>query len=126
MSELNRARLEGYLSSVYNADVRIVSITGIGRQEEADLKGFGYGIPYLISFFVNNKNCLVVLETMSPNSFGHDHFSDRAQSLIWDNSTFSRLPGHVKAIDAGAFTRDGDIISVGEAEEFFIVTEFVE
>lgn len=126
MPELNRARLEGYLSSVYKADVRIVSIQGIGIKEDADLKGFGYGIPYRISFFVNNKNKSVVLETMSPNSFGHDHFSDRAQCLLWDNATFSRLPGHVKSIDVGAFTRDGDIISVGEAEEFFIVTEFIE
>lgn len=126
MPELNRKRLEEYLSNVYNTRVRISSISEIGKGEVADLKGFGYGTPYLISFTVNSAVKRVVLETMSPNTFGHDHFSDRAQSLLWDHSTFNRLPGHVRSIDAGAFTPDGRIISVGEAEEFFILTEFVE
>lgn len=126
MPELNRARLEGYLSSLYKEEVHISSITEIGRKEDADLKGFGYGIPYIISFTVNNKAKAVVLESMSQNSFGHDHFSDRAQGLIWAHSSFNRLPGHVRSIDAGAFTGDGNIISVGNAEEFFILTEFIE
>ncbi len=130
MPELNMSRLEGYLSSLYKENVRISSIRLIGKETgkkgDTDLKGFGYGIPYIISFSVNNKINTVVLESMSPNSFGHDHFSDRAQSLIWDHSTFNKLQGHVKSLDVGAFTVDGRVISVGDGEEFFIVTEFIE
>ena len=126
MPELNRERLELYLSSIYKTQVRIGSISEIGKEGVSGLKGFGYGIPYVISFSTDSEVKRVVLETMSPNSFGHDHFSDRAQGLLWDHSAFNRLPGHVRSIDAGAFTPEGEIISVGEAEEFFILTEFAE
>lgn len=126
MPDLNKKRLEKYLSSLYKTEASISSISEIGKEGATDLKGFGYGIPYVIRFSVNNAVKAVVLETMSPNTFGHDHFSDRAQSLLWDHSTFNRLPGHVRSIDVGAFTADGRILSAGEAEEFFILTEFVE
>jgi hypothetical protein len=68
-----------------------------------------------------------VLETLRVGGgFGHDHFSDRAQVLIWQNSTFSRLPRHVRSIDVGAFAEDCGLKSVGDCTEFFIVTELVE
>ena len=68
----------------------------------------------------------MVLETMSPNSFGHDHFSDRAQNLLWDHSSFNRLPRHVRSVDVGAFTPEGNIISAGEAERILYCHEFAE
>lgn len=126
MPELKKERLKEYLSTIYRREVNITSVNEIGKEGAADLKGFGYGIPYVIRFSINGTVKAVVLETMSPNTFGHDHFSDRAQSLLWDHSAFNRLPGHVRSIDVGAFTADGRILSAGEAEEFFILTEFVE
>lgn len=126
MPALNKENLEKYLTSLYKGNVIITSINEIGRAETEDLKGFGYGAPYIIRFSVNNEVKSVVLETMSPNSFGHDHFSDRAQNLLWDHSSFNRLPRHVRSVDVGAFTPEGNIISAGEAEEFFIITEFAE
>lgn len=126
MHALKKESLEKYFSSLYNSDARISSISEIGKAETEELKGFGYGVPYLIRFSVNDEIKSVVLETMSPNSFGHDHFSDRAQNLLWCHSSFNRLPQHVRSVDVGAFTPDGNIISAGEAEEFFIITEFAE
>ncbi len=126
MHALIKENLELYLSTLYKGYARISSMTEIGKAETEELKGFGYGIPYLIRFSVNDDEKSVVLETMSPNSFGHDHFSDRAQCLLWNHSAFNNLPQHVRSIDVGAFTPDGRIISNGEAEEFFIVTEFSE
>ncbi len=126
MPALNKENLEKYLSSLYKGNVIITSINEIGREGTEELKGFGYGVPYIIRFSVNNEVKSVVLETMSPNSFGHDHFSDRAQNLLWDHSSFNRLPRHVRSVDVGAFTHEGNIISAGEAEEFFIITEFAE
>ena len=126
MPALNKENLEKYLTSLYKGNVIITSINEIGRVETEELKGFGYGVPYVIRFSVNDEIKSVVLETMSPNSFGHDHFSDRAQNLLWCNSSFNHLPQHVRSVDVGAFTPDGRIISAGEAEEFFIVTEFAD
>ena len=126
MPELNREWLEEYLSTIYKKTLRIISINEIGGKGSSGIKNFGYGIPYVIQFSIDSKIRSVVLETMSSNTFGHDHFSDRAQSLIWDHSTFNKLKRHVRSIDVGAFTSDGRVISAGEAEEFFILTEFAE
>ena len=55
MPELNSERLEGYLSSIYKTQVRIGSISEIGKEGAGGLKGFGYGIPYVISFFTDSE-----------------------------------------------------------------------
>jgi hypothetical protein len=75
--------LEGYLSSVYNAKARILFLCELNEKIEKShkekLKTFGYGSPYLIEFTVNGgETKRVILETVRPGGFGHDHFSDRA------------------------------------------------
>jgi hypothetical protein len=62
---------------------------------------------------------------MAPSSYGHDHFSDRAQAILWEHSSFNNLPRHVRSLDSGAFLDSGTIISTGKAKEFFLLTEFV-
>jgi hypothetical protein len=119
-----------YLCSLYGEKVQIQQIWRIGETPEAnvDLKGFGYGCPYAIAFKTEEgKTHRVVLETMRPGEgFGHDHFSDRAQTLIWQNSTFNKLPKHARSVDAGCFDDTGKIISLGRGQEYFILTDFIE
>ncbi|MEM3700360.1 MAG: phosphotransferase [Candidatus Bathyarchaeia archaeon] len=120
----------GYLSSLYNADVKICGVWRLGSERSEaskDLKGFGYGIPYVIEFIVDGVTKRVVLETMRSEGFGHDYFSDRAQILLWQHSAFNNLPRHVRSIDVGAFTVKGDgLKSLGDCGEFFILTELVD
>ena len=125
MDELATATVEQYLSSVLNSDVKVLSMEQLGDVKTKELKSFGYGKPYLIRCIANGHNLDMVLETMSENSFGHDHFSDRAQNLLWYHSTANRLPKHAKSLDVGIFTKDQQMISTGKAEEFFILSEFV-
>lgn len=125
-SEKLQQNLQGYLSSVYQSTVRLISTEKIGQLDARELKSFGYGKPYRITFEVNRQVKTVVLETMAANSFGHDHFSDRAQILLWSHSAYNTLPDHVRSVDAGAFTRGEQMISLGEATEFFLLSEFVE
>ncbi|MCL2134324.1 MAG: aminoglycoside phosphotransferase family protein [Candidatus Bathyarchaeota archaeon] len=118
-----------YIRSLYGEKVKLQRIWRIGENSDADadLKGFGYGCPYVIEFIKEEKICRVVLETMRPSDgFGHDHFSDRAQVLIWQHSAFNKLPGHVHSIDAGCFEDTGKLVSVGRCSEYFILTEFIE
>ncbi len=116
-----------YLEAFYAVPVRILSMTRQGKQETSeDFKAFGYGEPVFIEFEISNQRKKIVLETMAPSTYGHDHFSDRAQAILWEHSAFNNLPGHVRSLDSGAFLRSGAIISTGEAEEFFLVTEFVD
>lgn len=128
--EPSEATLREYLSSLYKANVEIHGVWRLGGEKpevSKDLKGFGYGVPYVIEFLVNGEVKRVVLETLRPDGFGHDHFSDRAQILLWQHSAFNKLPLHVRSIDVGAFTADGKKIkSLGDCGEFLIVTGLVE
>ncbi|MEM2342271.1 MAG: phosphotransferase [Candidatus Bathyarchaeia archaeon] len=121
--------LRKYFHEVYGpkADVlRVLEIVSGKEKSGEELKGFGYGIPYLIEVTVNDEVKRVVLETIRPSGFGHEHFSDRAQILLWQHSAFNKLPKHVRSIDVGAFTANGTLKSLGDCREFFILTEFVE
>jgi len=122
-------KLRDYLSSVYGKGVKIHYVGELGKEKkktEKELKGFGYGVPYLIEFAVNGENKSVVLETMRPEGFGHDNFSDRAQILLWQHSAFNKLPQHVRSVDVGAFTKNSNLKSLGDCTEFFTVTEKVD
>lgn len=124
--ELKTEKLEEYLSTLYRARVQILQAAPL-TAEGVDIKGFGYGIPYVIMLSVNNEMKRVVLETLRQDGFGHDFFSDRASILLWQHSTFNRLPRHVRSLDVGAFVGDGDALkSLGDCGECFLLTEFVD
>ena len=126
MPEIAIHAVTTYLESMYAAPVRIISMTEEGGQKTSeDLKAFGYGSPLFIEFEVEGKRKKVVLETMAPSTYGHDHFSDRAQAILWEHPAFNKLPRHVRSLDSGAFLESGDILSTGKAREFFLLTEFV-
>jgi len=121
--------LRDYLCEVYGPNTEILRVVEMASGKEKrgdDLKGFGYGIPYLIEISVSGDVKKVVLETIRPSEFGHEHFSDRAQILLWQHSAFNKLPRHVKSIDVGAFTIKGTLKSLGDCKELFILTEYVE
>ena len=127
MPRLTAAALTEYLEALHREPVRLISMTGHGAQEEGDdLKGFGYGAPLFLEYEVSGLWKKAVLETMAPSSYGHDHFSDRAQAVLWEHAAFNSLPRHVQSLDSGAFTGSGRIVSTGSAEEFFLLTEYAE
>lgn len=43
-----------------------------------------------------------------------------------DYDCYGRLPGHIEALDVGAFTDRGELMSVAEAKEFFLLTQWSE
>jgi tRNA A-37 threonylcarbamoyl transferase component Bud32 len=127
MPRLTISALTEYLETLYSGPVHVTSMTSHGVQEEGDdLKGFGYGAPLFLEYEVSGEQKRAVLETMAPSSYGHDHFSDRAQAILWEHAAFNDLPRHVRSLDSGAFLNSGRIVSTGKTEEFFLLTEFVE
>lgn len=116
-----------YLTTLLGAPVRVHSLAEHAKRDLAgDLKAFGYGTPVFIEYEVRGERRRAVLETMSPSAFGHEHFSDRAQAILWEHDAFNKLPRHVRSLDSGAFLRSGKLLSTGSAEEFFLLTDFVE
>jgi len=128
--DLKRESVEAYLCSLFNdKDIKLVSMRRMGETIPVadDIKGFGYGAPLLLEYLSGGEKGFAVLSTMRvQHGFGHDHFSDRAKILIWQNATFGKLPKHVESLDVGYFTEDGRLISAGDAKEYFLMMKRIE
>ncbi|MHC1574800.1 MAG: phosphotransferase family protein [Candidatus Methanogasteraceae archaeon] len=122
---MKQADIANYLKQVYQKEITVTGVGKLGETEDG-LKEFGYGNPLLLRFLADGEEKSAVLSSMrTEGGFGHDHFSDRAQILIWQHSTFNNLPKHVKSIDTGYFTADGRLESAGDATEYFVLMEEV-
>ena len=122
---LNVTTLDDYIREVFGSDASVVGVSELGHPTE-EIKGFGYGRPYKITVSLAGSLKSVVLSSMRrEGGFGHDHFADRAQILIWQHATFGSLPQHVRAFDVGYFTRDGRMRSARDADEYFILMDLV-
>ncbi|HDS45819.1 MAG TPA: aminoglycoside phosphotransferase family protein [Methanomicrobia archaeon] len=125
--------ISAYLELTFGPSVKLLSVKSLGleakTEQEADreIKGFGYGRPYLVTFETGSgERREVVLSTMKGDAFGHDHFADRAGILLWQHHAFNTLPKHVRSLDVGYVARDGSMVSASDADEFFMVCEMVE
>ena len=126
MPTLKKRQLEQYLWQRFGRGTELLSYGRIGQESsESDLKGFGYGKPIRVIYRSGGRVSSVVLSTMSPGPFGHEHPADRAQAMLMDYDTYGKLPRHVKAVDVGAFAEDGSLFSVASAREFFVLIEWV-
>jgi tRNA A-37 threonylcarbamoyl transferase component Bud32 len=117
--------LERYLSSVIGVPIEGLKLERMSSVK-GDVKGFGYGIPYAVEFKAGGEVRRAVLQTMKPDHFGHEHRADRAQALLWAFDAYPKLPRHVKALDVGVFTSRGEMISLRDYEEFFLLVERAE
>jgi aminoglycoside phosphotransferase (APT) family kinase protein len=117
--------LADYLARVHGARVESVRVTPMGGGRQGD-KGYGYGVPLRVDYELDGKPRRAVLESVRPGPFGHEHMADRAQLLLWAHRAFNRLPKHVKSLDVGAVRAGGELVKLGDAEEFFMLADFVE
>ncbi len=125
-SGLDTQKVEQYLKSLLGKELQVLALTRLGASGE-DVKGFGYGTPIRIDYqLACGQRRYAVLHTMSPASFGHERMADRAEILLWSHPAFNRLPRHVRSLDVGGFRPDGSLISVGNVEEFCLLTEYAD
>ena len=117
--------LSAYLGAVQGRAVSEVRVTPLGGGRQGD-KGYGYGIPLRVDYTLDGEPRRAVVETVRPGPFGHEHMSDRAQSLLWAHRAFSRLPRHVASLDVGAVRASGALVPLGNAEELFMLAEFID
>ena len=95
-----------------------------GADEE---KALGYGEPVRVTVEDGEGTVrALVFRTQAANEFGHDRRSDRMDEALaaWD--LFNRLPDHVRALDVGAIGPGGRLVSLREAGEPYLVTDWVE
>jgi aminoglycoside phosphotransferase (APT) family kinase protein len=119
------AAVEAYLQRVHGRPVRAVRVTPLGGGRQGD-KGYGYGIPLRVDYELEGAPRRAVIESVRPGPFGHEHMADRAQSLLWAHHAFGALPRHAASLDVGAVRSSGELVPLGNAEELFMLVEFVE
>jgi len=117
--------LAAYLGAVHGRPVSDVRVTPLGGGRQGD-KGYGYGIPLRVDYALDGAPRRAVVETVRPGPFGHEHMADRAQSLLWAHDAFRRLPRHVASLDVAAVCPDGALVPMGDAQEFFMLADFID
>ncbi len=128
MSELKAKDVEAYLSSLYGIPVAVLALTPLNETpNDKSTKFYGYGTPVRVDYQPGAGPCKsAVLHTMHPGPFGHEYMEDRAQVLLWEHRAFNKLPAHVRALDVGGFRPGGNLATLGDVAEFFLLTEYVE
>lgn len=123
MIELQRERIESYLKRRFGDDARLIRTGEIGSLDEQGMKGFGYGKPLLVSFEHEGRELEAVFSIMKGDQYGHQFYWDRAAILMFQYETSCTLDKHVCPLGLGYINNSGELISVDEPREFFIVNE---
>ena len=116
--------LRGYLAGRFGPEAGSASIEPLAAG--GGIKKGGYGVPHRIRWESGQGTRTLVLETVRPGPFGHEDRSDRAGLVLRAFEDYATLPGHVKAVDVGAFREEEPALSLGDAGEIFLLTEFAD
>jgi hypothetical protein len=120
------AALSAYLASVFAGPVEVLSLRPLGGPdaEGRDPKGFGYGVPFEVECAANGAvRNLVVARTRVAQGFGHDYPADRAWQALYGHHAYNSFPAHVRSLDVGFRRESGELVSAGDAAEFFQLVE---
>ena len=124
-SRFSAQAIAHYLGRVHCTAVHAVRVTPLGGGRQGD-KGYGYGVPLRVDYEAGAMARRAVIETVRAGPFGHEHMADRAQQHLWAHDAYGRLPRHVRSLDVGAVRTNGDLVPLGNAEELFLLVDFIE
>jgi hypothetical protein len=107
-------KVQRYMVERFGPNTVVLSIDRLG-------KGV-HGIAFRIRAGTAQGERSLIMKTLFPSGFGHDHFSDRAQVLLLANAAYNGFPNHVQSLDVVGETRDR-FLSLGGAGEFYLFME---
>lgn len=120
-------RLREHLARLYpDHDVAAVEplAPDSGATRGSTTKAAGYGRPVRISLTGRGGARELVWRVATPDQFGHDRRSDRAGNLMLAYDDFARVPDHVAPVDLGMIGAGGELISIRDGVEPYLLTEF--
>ncbi|HTY80461.1 MAG TPA: phosphotransferase [Candidatus Bathyarchaeia archaeon] len=121
---ITKEALAAYLSRVSGRPVEVWALRSLGGGDAEDPKGLGYGVPFEVECLVGGRpRSFVVSRTRPVQGFGHDYPADRAWQAIYAHAAYNTFPCHVKSLDVGFVRPDGDLVSAGDAVEYFQLVE---
>lgn len=122
---VDRAALADYLRAALGGSATIVRLAPLGEAAAGDVKRFGYGTAVEVDYTVDGVLRRAVFQTVRPGPHGHETMPDRAALLLSNYETFGQLPRHARALDVGSIQGDGRLVSLGDCQELFLLTECV-
>jgi aminoglycoside phosphotransferase (APT) family kinase protein len=124
---LNPDAIAAALRRIEGAAVELDFIGSIAEDRApTERKHIGYGEPALVRYRVGGREKRCVIHTMAPNWFGHDRRSDRAALVLLAADTYPEVPHHTRVVDVGAFSPEGELVSLQGDGEFYLITDYVE
>ncbi len=115
--EINALQILNYLKERFG-EVRLKKFEPMGE----GVHGTGYLVEFEVVEDGARETKRAVMKTLFPQNFGHDHYSDRAQVFLLAHHAYNHFPRHVRSLDVVGRS-DEALISVGDADEFFILME---
>lgn len=126
MRDAFRAGLDAYFAARFGSAVERVEPLAPDSGGRSTAKVEGYGEPLKVTLRRSDgTEWTCVFHTVTPNEFGHDRRSDRAQQVLLAYDTFGSIPRHVAPLDAGVLGPGGPQSLAGTGEHF-LVTEWAE
>jgi hypothetical protein len=96
-----------------------------GATRDSTAKAEGYGLPVRISLVDDAGHTLqVVWRVAAANEMGHDRRADRAGNTLLAFDDFAAVPQHIVAVDVGAIRDSGELVSLRDAGELYLITSY--
>ncbi len=96
-----------------------------GATAGATAKVAGYGQPvHVVLVDARGGTLDLVWRTASPNEFGHSRRADRVAESVLAFDDFSQIPKHIAAIDVGTVRSNGELVSLRDAGEHYLITTY--
>jgi hypothetical protein len=95
-----------------------------GATSDSTAKVAGYGQPVRLVIDDNGHRRVFVWRVAATNDFGHDRRSDRAAETLLARDDFAAVPNHVLPIDVGAIRADGELMSLRDTGELYLLTTY--
>ncbi|MFW6147936.1 MAG: phosphotransferase [Thermodesulfobacteriota bacterium] len=107
-------KVQKYLKKQFGPGVRLLGMDKLG-------KGL-HGAGYLLRYRTPDGEKSLIMKTLFPSGFGHEHYSDRAKVLLLAHDAYNRMQKHIRSVDIVGES-DEDLISVRSAREFYLFME---
>jgi len=112
---LKSNQIKEYLKKNFKGKIGNLSIKELG----SGVMGTGY----LLDFTINLVTKRLVLKSIFANNLNLDHYSDRAQNFFLAHDSYNSMKNHIKSKDVISVNSQGELKSVGDSKEFFILME---
>jgi len=109
-----KAKVQAYLKERFGHEASLRDMEQLG-------KGL-HGAGYLVRFSTADGERRLIMKTLFPSGFGHDHYADRAKVLLLANDSYNRMQKHIHSLDVVGESDEG-LISLRDAREFYLFME---